>query len=59
MPPELHPRNWDERTWDRFGYMLLALFFVAAMSDPEFLVFVLIFGFVGFLLWTAFKDPTK
>jgi hypothetical protein len=47
-----------EEYWDRVGHGCLALFTVYGLTDdPDFLVCVLGFGFLGFLIWVLLKNP--
>lgn len=53
------PREWSTEQWDLIGYVLLALFVVwVGLGDPEGLIFLLIFGFMAFLIWSG-RDQTK
>lgn len=62
MRPEdfaCHPREWSMEQWDLIGYVLLALFGLwVGLGDPEGMIFLLIFGFMAFLLWSS-RDRTK
>ncbi len=46
----------SRRFWDMVGYAIMATFAINAAQDPEFFLFLMLFGFIALLIWGAVME---